>query len=107
MSAGLIIGVNFHSEIPKDEMVWRRPENSSNVIIPHATHLISHDAPKDLGTYFIIGGACKTRGADTCVSLRAAGIPQQELRCYTLPGQTVGMSSMTFRKPGYIVLLAT
>lgn len=42
-------GVNFHSEIPKDEMVWRRPENSSNVIIPNATHLIPHDAPKELG----------------------------------------------------------
>ena len=33
-------------------MVWLRPENSSNVIIPGSSHLIPHEKPRELGTSF-------------------------------------------------------
>ncbi|KAI0928000.1 hypothetical protein AcW1_005386 [Taiwanofungus camphoratus] len=32
----------------RESMVWRRPENSSNIIIPNAGHLIAQEAPSDL-----------------------------------------------------------
>lgn len=37
------------SAIPKNYLVWLRPENSSNVIIRRSAHLIPHEAPREFG----------------------------------------------------------
>ncbi|KIP03855.1 hypothetical protein PHLGIDRAFT_25908 [Phlebiopsis gigantea 11061_1 CR5-6] len=46
--AGADERVFVSSDIPKDHMVWLRPENSSNVIIPGSSHLIPHEKPREL-----------------------------------------------------------
>ena len=43
------------------ELVWLRPENSTNVIIPSTGHLIPHERPRELGTWLT---ACSFRHTD-------------------------------------------
>lgn len=58
----------------REEMVWRRPQNSSNVVIASSGHLIAQEAPVELGmSSWFVRCSCLTSNAKRMKSTISCG----------------------------------